>query len=58
MKTFIFFSPIEAIALSEAARNLLAWAGMSYPAESFTLERLRQDPVPKDLKHSGMIFPP
>lgn len=40
-KPFIFFSPIEAIAFSEAARNLLAWAGMSYPAESFTLVRER-----------------
>lgn len=38
-KPFIFFSPIEAIAFSEAARNLLAWAGLSYPAESFTLVR-------------------
>ena len=27
-------------------------------ANQDALERLRQDPVPKDLKHSGMIFPP
>lgn len=39
--SFIFFSPIEAIAFSEASRNLLAWAGMSYPPESFTLVRER-----------------